>query len=46
MIDELADLVGADGDEALVAAVLAVFLFEYDAGDAACFALFDGAVAA
>lgn len=42
MIDELADLVGANGDEALVAAVLAVLLLEDDAGNAAGLSLFRG----
>ena len=31
MVDEFSDLVGAAGDEALVAAALAVFLLEHDA---------------
>jgi len=31
VVDEFSDLVSADGDEALVAAVLAVFLLEHDA---------------
>lgn len=39
MVDKLADLVGLDGDEALVAAVLAVLLLEDDAGDAPDLAL-------
>lgn len=40
MIDELADLVGANGDEALVATVLAILLLEDDAGKAAGLLLF------
>lgn len=39
LADKLTDLVGADGDEALVAAVLAVLLLEHDAGDSAGLAL-------
>lgn len=39
MRDELPDLVSTDGDEALVATVLAVFLLEHDAGDPPRFAL-------
>ena len=31
VVDEFSDLVGADGDEALVVAVLAIFLLELDA---------------
>ena len=31
VVDEFSDLVGAAGDEALVAAALAVFLLEHDA---------------
>lgn len=40
--DELLDLACADGDEALVAAVMAVLLLEDDAGDAAGLALLGG----
>lgn len=39
MRDELPDLVSTDGDEALVATVLAVFLLEHDARDATRFPL-------
>lgn len=46
MIDELPDLIGTYRDEALVAAVLAVFLLEDDAGHPAGPALFDGGVGA
>lgn len=42
MIDELADLVGANGDEALVATELAVFLLEDDAGNATGRLLYGG----
>lgn len=34
VVDEFSDLVGADGDEAFVATVLAIFLFEDDARQA------------
>ncbi|GFZ06667.1 ribosomal protein L25/Gln-tRNA synthetase, anti-codon-binding domain-containing protein [Actinidia rufa] len=40
--DDPPDLVGLDGDEALVAAVLAILLLEHDAGDAAGLALLGG----
>ena len=40
--DEPPDLVGLDGDEALVATVLAVLLLEHDAGDAVGLALLGG----
>lgn len=40
MIDEFSGLSGTDGDEALVATVLAILLVEHDAGDAASLALF------
>lgn len=42
MVDKLADLVGLDGDEPLVAAVLAVLLLEDDAGDAPALTLLGG----
>lgn len=44
MIDKLSDLGGLDGNEALVAAVLAVLLLEEDGGDAAGLALLCGDV--
>jgi hypothetical protein len=44
MINELPDLIGANGNEAFVTAVLAVFLFEYDARNATYFALLGGNV--
>lgn len=44
VVDEFPDLVSADRDEAFVAAVLAVFLFEDDAGEAAGLALLGGDV--
>lgn len=46
MGDELLDLVGLDGDEALVAAVLAVLLLEHDARDAPRLAFLGGDVLA
>ena len=46
MVDELADLLGLHGDEALVAALLAVLLLEDDGGDAPGLALLGGDVAA
>lgn len=44
VVDELSDLGGPDGNEALVAAVLAVLLLEEDGGDAAGLALLGGDV--
>lgn len=39
MVNELPDLIGADGNEAFVTAVLAVFLLEHYARNATDFAL-------
>lgn len=46
VVDEFPDLVGADRDETLVAAVLAVFLFEDDAWETTGLALLGGDVLA
>lgn len=45
VVDELADLLGLHGDEALVAALLAVLLLEDDGGYPSGLALLDGQVA-
>lgn len=45
MVDELADLLGLNGDEALVAALLPVLLLEDDGGDPPGLALLGGHVA-
>lgn len=45
MVDELADLIGPNGDEALVAALLSVLLLEHDGGDPPGLALLGGYVA-
>jgi len=46
MVDELADLLGLHGDEALIATLLAVLLLEDDGGDAPGLPLLGGDVAA